>query len=148
MLLILATEVNLMPDWTVTVQLGIFLATVASLTFFIFKPVLKIIEERKRFTNYKQSESQRLDKEFEKLNKFRTSEITKALNIVATENLLTVEKTKKRIEDMIKSAQTEAKKILDKTDVSIGVSEGKVENLINQQATVLADEIVVRITQN
>lgn len=45
--MLLSTEIQLFPDRTLFIQLGIFLAVVFSLNQFVFKPVLKILKLRR-----------------------------------------------------------------------------------------------------
>jgi F-type H+-transporting ATPase subunit b len=49
--MLLATSVQMMPDISVVWLLGIFLCAVALLTFFVFRPVLRIIDRRKDLTD-------------------------------------------------------------------------------------------------
>lgn len=48
--MLLSTEINLFPDRTLFIQLGIFLAVVFCLNHFVFQPVLKILKLRKART--------------------------------------------------------------------------------------------------
>ncbi len=57
MILLLGQTVNLIPDKTVIWQLAIFLAVVAVLSFFVFKPTLKLLDERRRNTVVLQQET-------------------------------------------------------------------------------------------
>lgn len=60
MILLLAQTITLIPDKTVIWQLLIFLTVVAVLSFFVFKPTLKILDERLRNTSILQKEIERL----------------------------------------------------------------------------------------
>lgn len=65
--MLLSSEINLFPDGTVFVQLGIFLAVAALLNTLVFKPILRIMDLRRSKTEGDRRRIEELKNETEKL---------------------------------------------------------------------------------
>jgi len=65
----LAAEIQLLPDYTLFFQLGIFLLVAFSLSHFVFKPVLKIVKLRRSKTEGDRLKIQELNQKTESLMK-------------------------------------------------------------------------------
>ena len=57
----LATSVNLMPDYTLLPLLGIFLIVLAVLHFLVFRPILRLIDARKAATEGELAHAREMD---------------------------------------------------------------------------------------
>lgn len=76
--MLLAESVQLMPDKTFFVQLGIFLAVLFALNHFVFKPVLRIIALRREKTKGAQAQIEALAAKTETLVKEYEAKIQEA----------------------------------------------------------------------
>jgi F-type H+-transporting ATPase subunit b len=148
MLAIVAAEMNLMPDWTIVVQLGIFLCTLAILTVFIFKPVLRILDRRKSFTEGAYSEAQMLGEEAARLDAERSRAVAMALSEAKSEADRHVADTHRQAEGQLAEARVKAKQLLDTAEVSVESSEESVVAEMRRRADELAQEIVSRVTRS
>jgi F0F1-type ATP synthase membrane subunit b/b' len=78
MILIVGQTVNLIPDKTVIWQLVIFLSVAAVLSFFVFRPTLKILERRRSETLGLEKEIEQLDGESETMEQKYAEKIAAA----------------------------------------------------------------------
>lgn len=145
MLAIIATEISLQPDWTVIVQLGVFLIVMAVLHIFIFKPILRIIDHRKKFTQDAHSEAIILNEKSALLEKERTLAISKAIAQINSERDLKISTAHKEGEKILASARVEAKRLLDATEVSVDATEQLVATDVERQTDSLAHEIAEKV---
>ena len=61
MIAIIASDIHLVPNWTLLIQLGIFLTVIIFLQFFIFRPTLHILHKRKAATMESSDEAKNLE---------------------------------------------------------------------------------------
>lgn len=134
-----------MPDWTVFVQLGIFLSTLAVLNFFVFGPVLRTLDRRRKFTEERRAEAERINAEAETLERHTAVRLSVELEKIAKENDLKMASANREAEKIVRAARVEAKKISDTADASIAFSEEQVADEIKKGAEELADDIVHRV---
>lgn len=74
----LAEEIQLLPDKTFFIQLAIFLGVVVSLNYFVFKPVLKLIQLRRTRTKGEKEKLEDLKNKTESLIKEYEGKLLKA----------------------------------------------------------------------
>lgn len=143
---VISAAISLEPDWTLFVQLGVFLCTLAALDRFIFRPVLRIMDERKRFTEGARATAARLTAEADELDeerRRRTHAAIKDADGIRSGELAAAEAEAARV---IETSRAECKRLLDSTEMSIEVSEGSVEKRMQEEAEALSEEIVSRVT--
>lgn len=142
---IIASEISLAPDWTVFIQLVIFLSAMTILWFFVFKPTLKIIDYRKKFTKEAFDNANRLSGEALALDEKRKLKIAEVFSQGNFQASLKTSAKKQAADKIISGARLEAKKILDSTEESVEISEERVSHDISQQTEMLAQEVVKNI---
>lgn len=145
MFAILGMEIHLMPDWTVTLQLLIFLAATAILYFFVFRPTLKIIDRRKYFTSKARSDAQDLNAKADGLDNERKISIVTALKNAEAEAARKILKARQDADKIVAASRAEARRILDSAEESIEHSEQSIDKELGRQAEVIANDIIARV---
>jgi len=141
----LAMEINLMPDWTVLVQLAIFLTALAVLYYFVFKPSLKCIDQRNKFTKDARANTEKLNNEADQKLSEREKRMSEAINEANFKKTQEISLKRKEAENILAKARNEAKLIIDSTETSVEISEKLVKQEMDKQADILSAEIVARI---
>lgn len=145
MLGVLAAEIHLMPDWTVLVQLGIFLSVLAVLAIFVFRPVLRIIDRRRLFTAEAREEAGKLIAEAAELEAKHTQAIAAALREGEAMRAQKVAANQTEAERIVAAARDEARRLVDSTEVSVESSEEAAAGEIRRQAEAMAQEIAAKV---
>jgi len=147
MLAIAATvEIHLMPDWTIFVQLGIFLLSAAVLTFFVFRPVLRLFDRRRGYTSDAEIEAGRLNGEAESLEFSCNKLLTEALENAHIRKSKEIAMANSEAERIVSDARIRAKQIAEETDISIYTSEKSVMEEMKINAEMLAGDMISRVT--
>lgn len=141
----LATEIRLMPDWTVAVQLFIFLLTMAVLYIFVFRPALKIMDRRRSFTEDAKAMAERLSSEAEGLERGRERKISETIAGAASDRSLAMAKANREADRIITEARIEAKRLIDSTEVSVEISEDRVSAEMARQAELISKQVVAKV---
>lgn len=136
--------IHLMPDWTVAVQLAIFLSALSIIYFLVLKPILKIIDRRNIFTINARSEAGELGSKADGLDSERKISIFAALKETEARLAGDIASAKLKADEIIAGARRQAKEILDSSEESIEASERSFEKEIQNQADAVANEIVAR----
>lgn len=145
MLAVMAVKIELMPDWTIFVQLGVFLSTLVVLNFLVFRPVLRIIDRRRTFTDDARADAEQKNAEAARLEDERSRSITAAIREGEVLRDGKVAASRKEAEAIVAEARESAKRLLDSTEISIESSEEAARSIISREAEGLAEEIANRI---
>ena len=141
----MSSEIHLIPDRTVIIQLGVFISVLASLSYFVFKPLAKIIKARKEKTI-------RLIKDAEDIEakiKGYSEKYTKEMN--AARDAAHKEKEKIRQiglneEASIKTAaRNEVASIIRKAQATIEEAKRKALDDLKKDIPTIAEDIIKRI---
>ncbi|MFH1874597.1 MAG: ATP synthase F0 subunit B [Pseudomonadota bacterium] len=130
-----------LPDYTFLWQLLIFLLVTFSLTYFVFKPALKIIEKRRQLTLHKQQESKNIQIEADILIKKyedRLEEMRQEGSYIQQELIRQGEEVGK---DIIRRAKEKNKEVISKKMDEIA----KIKLQIFQEMETKSDEISQQI---
>lgn len=130
MFALLATDIHLMPDGTLVLQLVVFLAAMAILSRCLFRPILAIIDRRRSFTVAARSEAERWNGEAERLEAEHRTLLEEALH--GEEELRHNEllRCQREADQMIAEARARARDILS--------AAGQVRELSTEQEGALA----------
>ncbi len=142
-----ATEIRLMPDWTVLPQLGVFLFLVAVLTIFVFKPLERLFERRRRFTSEAAAESARLLGESEQLEIGRRNALAMALEEAHAERVRRESESRLKAEAITQEARAEAAELLRQGTVEADAAAKRAAVDVDRAAKELAKQIVARVTE-
>lgn len=145
MLAVMAVKIELMPDWTIFVQLGVFLSTLVVLNLLVFRPVLRIIDRRRTFTDDARADAEQKNAEAARLEDERSRAITTAIREGEVLRDGKVAASRKEAEAIVAEARESAKRLLDSTEISIESSEEAARSIISREAEGLAEEIANRI---
>ena len=144
MLAIIAQEtaVHVLPNWTLGVQLCIFLVAVALLNLLIFGPVLKVMDRRRELTAEAAAQAQNLNQEAEGLEARRTEVLSRALAETHAWRAKRIVDTQLAAERIVAEARLEAQWFLETTEMFIQSSEESIVEAMNTKADELAETIV------
>lgn len=145
MLAMVSVEINLMPNWTFFVQLGIFLSSAIVLNIFVIRPVLRIFDRRSEYTIDAESEAAELNDESEQIESTCDRAIREVLREAHIQRAMCVAKARADADMMAENAKRESKQIAMETDISIDSSEKSISDDIAKNSRIIADEIVARI---
>lgn len=144
---VLAAEIHLMPDWTLLVQVGIFLLVLVVLYFLVFRPTLRVIDQRKKFTSEARMQSEQLHAEADRLDAERQAAITQAIREASVIREQREVAAHRDAEQRIAEARQEARARIDSTEISLERSEEAAAADIAAAADALAREIAQRVTR-
>ena len=144
MLAIIAQEaaVHVLPNWTLGVQLGIFIACVVLLNLFVFRPLLKVMDRRGELTTDAQAQAQSLNQEADGLDARRTEVLSQALSETHAWRVKRISEAHLEVERIVSEARLEAQWFLETTEMFIQSSEESIVEAMNTKAEELADTIV------
>lgn len=144
MLAIMAQEaaVHVLPNWTLGVQLCIFIACVVLLHLFVFKPVLKVMDRRGELTTDAQDQAQSLNQEADELDARRTEVLSQALSETHAWRAKRISEAHLEAERIVSEARLEAQWFLETSEMFIQSSEESIVEAMNTKAEELADTIV------
>lgn len=145
MLGVLAAEIHLMPDWTVIVQMGIFLSALAVLSFLVFRPTLRIIDRRRGYTEEARAEAERIGAEADRIEEERRTSIAAAIEEAGRERDERTARARRDAEGAIAEAKQQAQRLIDSTAVSRESSERAAEAGASGEGDAIAEEIVRRV---
>ena len=134
-------KINIMPDWTVFVQLGVFLLTLLVLNFLVFRPVLRVLDRRRSFTEDARKDATEKNLESDRLEDEREAAITKAYKEAEAMREEKVAAKRKEAEKIVSDAKTRMQGLLDSTEVSVETSESAAALEISKRAEELAKDI-------
>lgn len=141
----LAAEIHLLPDWTVFVQLGIFLLTLTVLHIFVFRPTLHLLEKRKKFTADARVAAGKFGSDADELDKKRAQIISGEMEKTDTQAAVMLADKRREAEKIIFDARVEAKRILESAETSVEISEQAVALEMKKKAGELAKDIAARV---
>lgn len=142
-----ATEIRLMPDWTVLPQLGVFLFLIAVLTIFVFKPLERLFDRRRRFTSEAAAESARLINDAEQLQIGRRNALAMALDEAHAERVKREGEARLKAEEVTQQARAEAAEILRQGAAEADAAGKRAATEVDRAARELAKQIVARVTE-
>ncbi|MFA4875622.1 MAG: hypothetical protein WC690_09825 [bacterium] len=142
-----AAEITLMPDWTVVVQLFIFLVVATTLTFFVIRPTIRIIDRRRQFTSDAAAEAAKLMNEAEQLDIGRREALAMALGEAHAEYAKRATEAHGKADGAIAEARAKSAETLKGEAASIESMEALNEKELESCANGLATDIVARVSR-
>jgi F0F1-type ATP synthase membrane subunit b/b' len=142
----LASEsIRLMPDWTVTVQLLIFVSVMTALTFLVIRPTIRIIDRRKQFTSDAAEEAEKLFAEAEQLRAGRREALAMSLKDAHAEYEKRTAEARKSADAITEAARAKVADILRGEAKSIASSEVVGDKDLDARVKEISREIVARV---
>lgn len=142
-----SAEIRMMPDWTVAIQLCIFLFVMIVLTVFVFNPLLKLFERRRRFTSDAAAESARLLADADGMLNQGRDDLTRALSEAHAERARKLEDARRQAEKVTQEARLKASEIV-REGIARAEAKGKLaDNEIERAAAELSKQIVARVVE-
>lgn len=139
------TEIRILPNWTVLIELAIFLFVLAITNALIFQPMLRIMEKRKAFTIDSSEEAERLTKDANQLEAGRKEVLGMALREAQAERERNIGAALREADNIKAAARSRMNEIISATEISMAPSEKSIVEELDKRAAELADMIVSRI---
>ncbi len=140
-----ATEIRIIPDWTIAIELVVFLFVVIVLNALVIRPMLKIMDRRRAFTFDASEEAARLADEAAQLEQGRLEVLAMALREAQSEKDRRTEAALREADRIKADARARMDDTIAATEVSIESPERSIYEEMEERARQLADEIVERI---
>lgn len=145
MLAVMGVDIHLAPNWTFFVQIAVFLSVVAILNFLVFKPLLRILDWRKRFTHEAREEAGYLHSQADMIEAEASTEISDEIRKANTTGERKIAQRRGEAEGIVANAHNEARRIIDDAESSMKSSTASIVTDMDQRARSLADEIASRM---
>ncbi|MFH1830668.1 MAG: ATP synthase F0 subunit B [Pseudomonadota bacterium] len=145
--MLLATEIELIPNWTLFIQIGIFLFVLFMLNFLFFKPLLKLMDRRKQFTSDASQEAASLNDESQQLEAGRLQVLGMALKEAQDDRAKRTTDAVREADKIINEGRAKMGEMISSNLISIESTENSIVDEMNDRATKLADEIIVRLKE-
>jgi F-type H+-transporting ATPase subunit b len=145
--MLLAAQIRLVPDWTIFLQIGIFLSVVFALNALLFKPLLKLIDRRKAFTSDASQEALRLNTEAEQLEVGRHEVLGMALKEAQAERARRTAGALREADKIISEARATRSAVISASLISIESAEKSIVEEMDKSSNELADRIVAKLKE-
>jgi len=137
--------IQMLPDWTLVVQLLLFLAAFGILSGYIFKPMLRVIRMRENVTEGADRDASRINMEASDLEEKQVKILNDALSSFHDERASRISEAKLKSEEMIAETHQESQWFLETSDMFIEASEKSVAHEMVVRSKELASEISERL---
>jgi F0F1-type ATP synthase membrane subunit b/b' len=138
--------IRMLPNWTLGVQLLVFLVAFGVLSKFIFKPMLRVIEMRSKVTHGADDEAVLVNSEASDLEEKRLKLLREALTSFQDERVHRISKSRIKSEKMIAETRQESQWFLETSDMFIEASEKSIVEDMADKSKALAEEIAASVT--
>lgn len=139
------TEIRLIPNWTILIELAVFLFVLVVLNVFVFKPMMKIMDRRKAFTVDASEEARKLTDEAEQLEAGRTEVLAMALREAQAVRDRKIGETLREADRIKAEARSRMNEIVSATEISMEPTTRSIVDELDDRARELAAAIVARI---
>lgn len=143
-----AGGIHLLPNWTIFVQLGIFIVALIIIKVFMLEPALRVISLRRAYSEGAKREAELLEDKARDLDERRQSILKKEIDesqLIRSESVATANIAHTSI---LRAAREDVKKLFESSAISIDSSEKTIHEAMEKKADDLAGEIVARITMS
>jgi F-type H+-transporting ATPase subunit b len=141
-----ATEpIRLIPDFTVFYQLAIFLAVVAILSVFVFRPVLRILDKRRDKTLETEVRAEMLQTDINLINKEYDETISRARKEGCIIQQQVINKAEADAKKIIQAARREEKELSEKSRERISAEKTLLKKDLSKNIDEFSDMIVSKI---
>ena len=137
--------IHMLPNWTVGVQLVVFITAFVILSRYIFKPMLRVIEMRRSVTDGADDEANRINVEAGNLEEKRVRVLREALSSLQDERAQRISQARIKAEKMIEETRQESQWFLETSDMFIEASEKSIADDMVDRADLLAKDIAARV---
>lgn len=132
---------HIIPDWTLAIELAVFLASFALLHYGVFRPALKVLDRRRRMTIEATSKAEVLTAEADALEGKHAAAVSEALATFQADRARRIHDAHLKAEAMVAESRQEAQWFMETTDMFIESSEESIIAEMNARAEELAQEI-------
>lgn len=140
-----ASEIRIIPDWTILIELAIFLFVVLVINAFIVRPMMRIMDRRRAFTVDASEEAERLNEEAGQLDQGRHEVLAMALREAQTERDRRTAAALREADRIKAEARARMDDTIASTEISVESSDRSIYEEMDERSRELAEEIVKRI---
>jgi F0F1-type ATP synthase membrane subunit b/b' len=141
------TEIRILPNWTILIELAVFLFVLAVTNTLIFRPMMKIMEKRKAFTIGSSEEAAKLTEEAEQLDAGRKEVLGMALREAQSDREQRIGTALREADKIKAEARSKMNETVSVTEISMAPSEKSISEEMDARAVELADMIVARFEE-
>jgi F-type H+-transporting ATPase subunit b len=138
-------EIRIIPDWTILIELAIFIIVIIVLNAFVIRPMLRVMDRRREFTVDASEEAEKLSNDAEQLEQGRHEVLAMALREAQSDRDERTQHTLREADRIKADALSRMDETTSSSEVSVEAAEGSIIEEMNQRSRELADEIVARI---
>lgn len=146
MLAVIASGINLAPDWTFVIQLGVFLSAVAVLYVFVFGPTFRILDMRKKFTTDARCRADELADESNRMEEERKKAVATAHTEVDAERMRVVREADIRAGQIVADAREKSSRLINAQAKAKSKELASLD--VESEAKAIADSIISRVIKN
>lgn len=147
-MLLNASGIHLIPDWTVLAQLCIFLVALVAINSFIIKPVLRSMALRRAYTDGAEKEASRLEDDASKLDDLRREALKKEIAEAQRVKTESIETAEIAAASMLRLAREDIKKVLESSSSSIASTTHSIFDELEMRADEISAEVIAKFSKN
>ncbi len=145
--MLLAADIRLIPDWTLFIQIGIFLFVVLALNLLLFRPLIRLMDRRKAFTTDASEEADSLNIEAEQLEVGRHEVLSMALKEAQDERAKRTANALREADRIVNDARSKMGAMISSNLISIESTEKSIVDEMEERAMNLAKGIIARFKE-
>lgn len=139
------SEIRIIPDWTILIEIAVFLFVLIVLNLLVMRPMLRIIDKRREFTTDASEEAGKLSADASQLDDGRHEVLTMALREAQKERDERTFEALREADRIKAEAISRMDKMTSSSEISIETGDRSIVEELNERSQELAREIVERI---
>ncbi len=140
-------EIRIIPDWTILIEIVVFLSVILVLNSLVLRPMLRVMDKRREFTVDASEEAENLIEDSNQLDEGRREVLAMALREAQAERDRRIAETLRNADGVVAEARSRMNKMISSTEVSIESTERSIVEELEGRSNELADMIVKRIEE-
>lgn len=140
-------EIRIIPDWTVLIEIVVFLFVILVINAFVIRPMLRIMSKRRAFTVDASDEARKLGYEADQLDEGKREVLSMSLREAQADRDEKTQKTLREADRIKAEARSKMDEIISSTEVSMESGDRSIVEEMGERSRELADMIVERIEE-
>jgi F-type H+-transporting ATPase subunit b len=132
-------------DATLFIQLGIFLIMFLFLRSLLFRPVIRLIEMRRKVTEGNKSKAEAFEREAAELNETVTAKLAEVRGSVSKERDKILEQARQQSREVLTKARDEARAVVDQAKEETVAKAEQVRSQLQAEITPLVDAVAAKV---
>ena len=140
------TEIRIIPDWTILIEIVVFLFVILVLNALVLRPMLRVMDKRKAFTIDASDEAGKLNQEADQLEAGRREVLAMAIREAQAERDEKTQKTLREADRIKAEARSKMDEMISSSEVSIEQSgDRSIVEEMSERSRELSDVIVRKV---